>query len=121
MKMLKVLLVCFSIFSLVSCSDKNEDLNKAPGEFTVSFVATKVSTPTFTSTVGVVWTKAVDPDGDTVTYDVYVDDVLKESDLGKREASVEFSGLKSMTVKVVAKDTNGATAIAEATKVVKVK
>ncbi len=120
MKNLKVLLICLAVFTLTSCSDKSEDLNRAPGEFTVSFAATKSSTPTFTSSLGVVWTEAVDPDGDDVTYDLYVDDVLKESDLGgKREASVEFSGLKSITIKVIAKDTNGATTTAEATKVVK--
>lgn len=119
MKNLKVLLVCFAVFVLTSCSDKSEELNKAPGEFTVSFVATKSSTPTFTSSLGVVWTEAVDPDGDEVTYDVYVDDILKESNLGKREASVEFSGIKSITVKVIAKDTNGATTTATATKLVK--
>jgi len=31
-----VLLVCFAIFSLTSCSDKSEALNKAPNYFSIT-------------------------------------------------------------------------------------
>ena len=122
MKNLKALLICFSVFAFISCSD--EDVNMAPREFTVTLsdVNSRASAPTPIRYLGVSWTEAVDPDGDDVVYDIYVNDVIEESDLnGKREATVSYEVTgDDIVVKVVAKDENGATTTAQATKVVNI-
>ncbi|WBX72119.1 hypothetical protein [Tenacibaculum retecalamus] len=122
MKNLKALLICFSVFAFMSCSD--DDVNRAPREFTVTLsdVSSRTSSPTPVRYLGVIWTEAVDPDGDDVVYDIYVNDVIEESDLnGKREATVSYEVTgDDVIVKVVAKDENGAKTTAQATKVVNV-
>ncbi|WBX72120.1 hypothetical protein [Tenacibaculum retecalamus] len=122
MKNLKVLLICFSVFAFMSCSD--DDVNRAPREFTVTLTdanqpRTVIVSPTPVSSLVVSWTEAVDPDGDKVVYDLYVNDELEGSDLeSDHDLTVTYDrDGKDVIVKVVAKDGNGATTTAQATKV----
>ncbi|MCT4698000.1 hypothetical protein [Tenacibaculum haliotis] len=122
MKNLKVLLICFSVFAFMSCSD--DDVNRAPREFTVTLTdanqpRTVIVSPTPVSSLVVSWTEAVDPDGDKVVYDLYVNNELEGSNLeSDHDLTVTYDrDGKDVIVKVVAKDGNGATTTAQATKV----
>ena len=60
----------------------------------------------------VTWTDAVDPDGDSVTYDVEIGGVKIEEGTVIKSTVIEEDDLvdgTSQTVKVVAKDSKGAT------------
>ena len=122
MKNLKVLLICFSVFAFMSCSD--DDVNRAPREFTVTLTdanqpRTVIVSPTPVSSLVVSWTRTGDPDGDKVVYDLYVNDELEGSDLeSDHDLTITYDrDGKDVIVKVVAKDGNGATTTAQATKV----
>ena len=134
MKKLKIVLFCFAVFALASCNEKNEEMeeamNNAPGQFTVTLSAANIKqlevkeavkrdvspseSITTSSSLKATWTEAVDPEGDAVTYDVYVNGTLTKSDLTDKEATISFTSDSKVTVKVVAKDANGATTSAEA-------
>lgn len=117
MKSIKTLLMCMSVLLFISCGGKEDEMvNNAPGEFSITLGRADGGE------MGVTWSEAVDPDKDKVIYDVYVDDVLKNSDLEKREVIVKY-GLRvsSVTVKVIAKDSKGATSEASATKTFAIK
>ncbi len=134
MKKLKIVLFCFAVFALASCNEKNEEMeeamNNAPGQFTVTLSAANIKqlevkeavkrdvspseSITTSSSLKATWTEAVDPEGDAVTYDVYVNGTLTKSDLTDKEATISFTSDAKVTVKVVAKDANGATTSAEA-------
>ena len=96
MKNLKALLICFSVFAFISCSD--EDVNMAPREFTVTLsdVNSRASAPTPIRYLGVSWTEAVDPDGDDVVYDIYVNDTLNKTLEKHKELEGEIVALKNL-------------------------
>jgi hypothetical protein len=66
-----LLLTLTSIFFFVACKEKEPIPNRPPGEFTV-----KSTLGTDGKTVTLNWTKAIDPDGDSVTYAVVLGDTL---------------------------------------------
>jgi hypothetical protein len=76
--------------------------NNPPGQFSVSLIASSSDTATIN------WTKAVDPDNDSVTYKVYLNDTLKADSY--KTFSYTFRSLKeliSYNAKVVAADSKG--------------
>lgn len=103
MKELKLIVSCLMLVILTSCNSKEEIENRAPGEFTVSINQggdSKIVT----------WTEAVDPDGDSVVYDVYFENTKLENDLTTRRAVISERTIgRGGEVKVVAKDPDGAT------------
>ena len=73
--------------------------NAAPGEFlvTISYLTHEMARIT--------WGKAVDPDGDVVTYDIYLNETKLDSNV--TNTGYQFSGLKELTSytgKILAKD-----------------
>ena len=74
-------------------------INNAPGQFTVSLTGIAWDTATIN------WTRAIDPDNDSVLYKVYLNDTLRVQNLN--ELSYTFKHLNEITtysVKVVAVD-----------------
>lgn len=92
-----------SIIVFTACSKDDEPANQAPESFTV--------TPTvIDNTATLNWTAAIDPEGGTVTYDVFLDGQATASEL--TTTTYEFTGLdysKTFTGKVIASDEEGLT------------
>ncbi len=64
----KTFVLAWYFLVLISCSDKPEDVNQSPSDFTVSVSE-------ITSSSGkVTWSEAQDPEGATVFYDVFLED-----------------------------------------------
>lgn len=110
MRELKLVISGLMLAILTSCSSDDEVENKAPGMFTITTEVDEGS-----NTV-VSWTEAVDPDGDAVVYDVYFKGTIQSNDLKTRQTTISSSTVGSGgVVKVVAKDSKGATSSAEKT------
>ena len=95
------------IFVLASCKKNTIAVNPTnstinnnpPGAFTITI------SDYSSDTAKINWTRAVDPDNDSVTYKIYLNDTLKAQDL--KELNYTFRNLaelKSYDVKVVAVD-----------------
>ena len=74
--------------------------NHPPGQFTVSLVTAEWDTAKIT------WTKAIDPDNDTVVYNIYLNDTLKVQNFtGLGYTFRNLTELTTYRVRVVALDT----------------
>ena len=69
--MMKFLILIFPLFFLLACKVKEPIPNRPPGDFKVNVTLEKDG-----KTVTLNWDKAVDPDGDSVTYIVVLEDTL---------------------------------------------
>lgn len=106
MKNLKTLLFAFSFIALVSCS-KDDSSNAVPNDFIVTIDDNELfrNDPQ----IHVNWTAAVDPDGDLVTYDVFLNNIEIDSDLSVLTTSFSSSELNANNViKVIATDEHNA-------------
>lgn len=100
------------VFMLISCKKNNPSdntppnnpppptvNNKPPGQFTITVVSDSWDTATIS------WTRAIDPDNDSVSYNIYLNGTLKAQNI--KELSYVFRNLKELTlydVKVIAVD-----------------
>lgn len=95
------------VFAIISCKKTNLPLNppdpninnNPPGQFTILLEASSWDTAKIN------WTKAIDPDNDSVSYKIYLNDTLKVQNF--KELSYTFKNLNEITsyrVKVVAVD-----------------
>jgi PBP1b-binding outer membrane lipoprotein LpoB len=128
MKILKTILLCFTIVLFASCSkddDSSPVANNPPGEFTassslvavVSLQNSIVNSLPSEYAYRMIWTEAIDPDGDTVTYDIYVDNTLMlenqtilTTDILRADVlDVIGNAAETFVLKIVAKDVYGAT------------
>lgn len=110
---MNVLKVAFTIlitgvFFIISCKKNNIPVNlpdpnitnNPPGQFTILLETSSWDTAKIN------WTKAIDPDNDSVSYKIYINDTLKVQNF--KELSYTFKSLNEITsyrVKVVAVDT----------------
>ncbi|WP_299108969.1 hypothetical protein [uncultured Tenacibaculum sp.] len=100
---LKLITSCLFVFLMLSCSSDDTIVNNPPIEFSITFGRVDNN-----GLLPITWTEAIDPDGDTVTYNVFADDVLKESNLKERKATIALINTKNIKITVVAKDSKGA-------------
>ena len=125
--MKKTILILATVsLSILSCSKDDAAKNQAPNAFEVSVVSSqdtgnalvakgisKVSPEVPTKyKYTVTWTDAIDPDGDSVSYDVEIQGVQIEEGITVKSAIIYEDDLvdgASQTVTVIAKDSNGAT------------
>jgi YD repeat-containing protein len=93
------------IFVLSRCSDDDpKPVNKAPGAFQVT---AKVNA----NAVEIEWTAATDPDGDSITYDVILNDIKSlQASTVTRHVVNNLAYETQYNGKVIAKDSKGATA-----------
>jgi hypothetical protein len=104
-------LFIIAVFTFVGCKKNNVSDNAAnpppppnvnnnpPGQFTISLVTCSWDTATIT------WTKAIDPDNDSVSYKIYLNDTLKVENY--KALSYTFKNLNEVTsydVKILAVD-----------------
>jgi hypothetical protein len=100
-------LLIIVVFAIISCKKNNTPVNlpdpnitnNPPGQFTISLE--KVSW----DTAKINWTKAIDPDNDSVSYKIYLNDTLKVQNY--KELTFTFKNLKgniAYRVKIVAVD-----------------
>lgn len=101
----------FSFFCLCSCKKGKEPVeqnnpvvppvvNLAPGPFTISPAASSWDS------IAVTWTKPVDPENDTISYRIYLNDTLKADN--HTVTAYSFKNLRELTlykIKIVAIDT----------------
>lgn len=108
MKTLKTLILLLSIVLFTACNsdDDNSQANRAPNTFTISLDDSSSNTGVITN-----WTEAIDPDGDIVTYAVYLNNVLQDEDITVLTYTIDFNAFVSgdNTIKVIALDGNGGT------------
>lgn len=95
------------VFAIISCKKNNIPVNppdpnitnNPPGQFTISLETVSWDTAKIN------WTKAIDPDNDSVSYKIYLNDTLKVQNY--KELSFTFKNLRENTayrVKIVAVD-----------------
>lgn len=108
MKTLKTLTLLLSIILCTACSSDDDNLqaNRAPNTFTITLDDSSSDSGIITN-----WTAAVDPDGDTVTYTVYINNVLQVQDITALTYTLVYELFVNgeNTIKVIALDENGAT------------
>jgi hypothetical protein len=130
MNYLKPLVLILTVVLFFSC--KKDEVNNPPKDFeaSIEFKSNRLKTkevnePPMAPHFKVSWTEAVDPDGDKITYNVYLNDELKKgniSDLtvnlsmedvlgeGDEEDEGQFEEDGGFTIKVIAIDPSEATA-----------
>lgn len=115
--MKKIHSTLFIVFLMMSCSkdapintileEEEEEIaeeviiNLPPNNFEVEIMNTSHNSATIN------WSEAIDPENDTVTYSIYLDDVLTIENLS--ELTYEFINLEELTSysgKIIAKDTH---------------
>ncbi len=112
MKALKSILLVSTILSLISCGNDDEPANRTPETFNLIDVTNGTTgvglLPNFT------WAPTTDPDGDPVTYDLYLDSnenptTLFAGDISTTsyQAEERLSLINQYYWKVVAKDNKG--------------
>ena len=93
--------------ALLSCKKKDipddptppPPVNNPPGQFTVSLTGISWDTATIS------WTRAIDPDNDSVLYKIYLNDTLRVQSLNQLSHTFKYlNELTSYSVKVVAVD-----------------
>ncbi|TPN89222.1 lipocalin family protein [Aquimarina algicola] len=108
MKNLFLFLAIFASVLVTSCSSDDDNTNSNPSK---AIVELKESMPNISYTF--TWSAATDADGDTVTYDFYVNDQKVDSDNASTEFVLLFSEIEGLsypfTIKVEAKDGNEGT------------
>ena len=116
MKLIFFTLLCLSLFFLSCSKDEvsesatpTQEQNSAPGSFAVTVTSRVVALNAYEYVV--TWTAAVDPEGDTVVYDV---------EIANKKIAVNITGLTTtisqdkladgvvQSVKVTARDSKGA-------------
>lgn len=120
-----VLILATLSLSIFSCS-KNDPKNQAPNSFEISVVSSQDTGESLIAKgiskvspgaekkykYSVTWTDAIDPDGDSVSYDVEIEGSQIAEDITIKSAVIYEDDLAdgaSQTVTVIAKDSNGAT------------
>lgn len=102
------IMLVIAVLAIISCKKIDtpvippvpNNINNPPGQFTVSLEAYSWDT------AKIIWTKSIDPDNDSVSYKIYLNDTLKVENY--KELSYVFKGLNELTlykIKVIAVDT----------------
>ncbi|SDH97112.1 fibronectin type III domain-containing protein [Winogradskyella thalassocola] len=111
MKNLKIVSLIFALSTallMTNCSSSDDINNNPPGIFSANALGTGIDSG------NVEWTEAIDPDDDSVTYNVYLEGELIAA--GGTTFTYTFSGLEPETIYegyVEARDGRGGTSIAE--------
>ena len=106
MKTLKTLILLLSVILCTACSSDDDNLqaNRVPNTFSVSLDDSSSNTGIIAN-----WTAAIDPDGDTVTYAVYLNNVLQVQDITALTYTIVYEVFVNgeNTIKLTALDGNG--------------
>ncbi len=105
MKKLNYLLSFAIIFTLFNCKseDDSEVPNSAPNKFTITVTEIQSSKAKLN------WTQAIDPDGNTVSYSIELNDNIAVQNLSDLSYDLEnLTNETSYNVKIIARDTKGA-------------
>ena len=102
MKFFKTLTLLVSIVLFTACS-KEDQANNPPNAFTIEL---KVEG----DNLRVNWNAVTDPDGDEVTYSIYLNETLLDENFTVSIKRIQYSTLRigENTIKVIAKDSKSA-------------